>query len=488
MNITVIVEVSKSILETFAELEVYAKHLSDQIGQGIMRQSMEIRDGQLAAERDTRRYRDKGTRRTCIKTLCGTVEYSRRVYQDTYAAPDERKTVYLLDEDMGIETIGKCSPGLCKLVASSVCESTYRAAARQVTELSGQPISAQGAWNIVQEIGRRQRERTERNSKLAKESQGAGTIDTELLYEENDGIWLHLQGKSRAKYGRSKEMKVGIAYDGVLWKVDKKGKKRRILNNKIAHAGFGGFREFREHKEGLIASRFKVDEIKLRVINGDGASWIQKQKGKKTITVLDAFHRNKKIKECVKDPKKAACIAEVLYAGDVEGLLEYLEAGIESVVDEEEKAGLQELYDYYNENKESLLGYYERGVEIPPTREPGVLHHARLGSMESNVFTLIGNRMKGRRFNWSVEGGDNLASLLCAYHTTGMDGLFAEMPAEPKPADEWIDDGRPLAAKDNPKAIGKGYEYPAGVSTQGGPYWLRDIAKIGRIEGLKLIN
>ena len=487
MNISVTVEINKTKYETFEELEEYAWHLGQQFGQAIVRGCLEIRDEQVAAERDTKRYRDKGLRKTSIKTKCGTVEYKRRIYVDAYAAADEKKTVYLLDEDMGIETIGDCSPGLCKAVASCVCESTYRATARQVSELTGQSISAQGAWNIVQELGRREQKRTERNAKLAKESQGAGRIETELLYEENDGIWLHLQGKSREKYGRSREMKVGIAYDGVIWKISKKGEKRRILNNKIAHAEFEEIKEFREHKEGMIASRFKVDKIKLRVINGDGAGWIQKQKGKETITVLDKFHRNKKIKECVKDPEKAERIAEVLYEGDADILLEYIDAAIESVEDEGEKAGLQELHDYYEENKESLSGYYDRGIDVPPTREPGVLHHARLGSMESNVFTLIGNRMKARRFNWSIKGANNLSSLLCAYHTTGMEGLFAELPAEPKPAEEWVDDGKPLAAKDNSKSVGKGYDYPAGVSTQGSPYWLKDIAKISGIDGLRFL-
>jgi hypothetical protein len=32
--------------------------------------------------------------------------------------------------------------------------------------------------------------------------------------------------------------------------------------------------------------------------------------------------------------------------------------------------------------------------------------------MESNVFSLIGRRMKRRRANWSVNGGNNMARLL----------------------------------------------------------------------------
>ena len=54
-------------------------------------------------------------------------------------------------------------------------------------------------------------------------------------------------------------------------------------------------------------------------------------------------------------------------------------------------------YGYFSENKEALLDPYKRGIEIPETYAPGEVHHARLGSMESNVFTLVGNRMKDGR-------------------------------------------------------------------------------------------
>lgn len=487
MNISVTVHIDNRKLDSFSDLEEFVFQICLQIGRAILQKALEIQDQRLMAERDTERYRDKGLRKTCIKTKCGPVEYRRRVYLDRHAQPGERKSIYLLDELLKIAKIGAFSAGMCKLIASSVCESTYRATSRQVSELSGQPISAQGAWNVVQEMGRREQKRAEQNAKLAKESQGAGTIETELLYEEADGVWLKLQGKSRKKYGSSKEMKVGIAYDGVIWQVNKEGKKRRILNNKIAYAGFESAKTFRANKEGLIASRFKVKGIKLRVLNGDGASWIQKQKKGKTITVLDEFHRNKKIKECIRDPEKEKCIREVLYEGDVDGLLEYLLVAIDSVEDSDEEERLQELYDYYNKNKDSLLGYYDRGIEIPPTREPGVLHHARLGSMESNVFTLIGNRMKDKRCTWSVEGANNLSNLLCAYHTTGMEELFAELPADPEKEEEWIDEGRPLAAKENKLSVGKGYDYPAAADTQGSPYWLKDIAQIGGVESLQFI-
>ena len=77
--------------------------------------------------------------------------------------------------------------------------------------------------------------------------------------------------------------------------------------------------------------------------------------------------------------------------------MDCLEAYINSSNDEQEIAKLKELQKYYSENREALPGYYDRGIKIPETRQLGVVHNARLGSMESNVFTLLGNRMKGHR-------------------------------------------------------------------------------------------
>ena len=214
---------------------------------------------------------------------------------------------------------------------------------------------------------------------------------------------------------------MGIAYDGVTWEEGKNGQKRRTLDNKVAYASLEGAQDFRRKKEGLLASRFDVDAIDLRILNGDGANWIQKQKGTNAISVLDAFHRNKKITECVKNKEFAEILRKLLYNKEIDTLLDCIEAQINSTTDKDEIAGLKELQRYYTENKDALLGYYDRGITIPETRAPGVVHHARLGSMESNVYTLIGNRMKDGRACWSIQGANRLALLLCLRHTTGFD-------------------------------------------------------------------
>ena len=460
MNITVNLEICNSKIENFENFVSMVYQSVLKMGQEIVAQTLEKMDEALKKERDRKRFRCKGPRKTCVKTIMGPVEYHRQVYLDTTAA-ERKQYVYLLDEALSISRVGLFSTDLCRQVASLICETNYRGTARAITEMTGMSISHQAVHNVVQRLGGKQTAAIEKHTSLAQSQQGLGQIETPILYEENDGIWLKLQGKSRKEHGPSKEMKVGIAYDGVRYMPCGKNEKRRILDNKVAYASFESAAIFKKQKEGLVASRFNVNEIRMRILNGDGANWMPKKNSERIISVLDEFHRNKKITECVRDPSFAKLLKELLYKKDIDTLLMCIEAQINSVSEESEIAKLQELLRYYTDNRENLLGYYERGIEIPPTRVPGEIHHARLGSMESNVYTLIGNRMKDGRACWSIRGANNLALILCAYHTSGLESLFCDLDSIPAPTKEpeFVDTLPLFGANKVPIREGKGYEF-----------------------------
>ena len=479
MTITVNLDLGKREIENFQEFEKTIYRTVLQFGREIAAKALESMDELLLSSRDVSRFRCKGFQKTCIKTIMGPVEFKRRVYLDN-AAVEGPHCVHLLDEALELNQIGLATENVCKLAATAACETTYRAAAKTITETTGLSISAQGVWNIVQKMGEAQKTRIERHVELAQHSQGVGVLETKLLYEENDGIWLKLQGKDRKQYGKAKEMKVGIAYPGVRWMPCGKTK-RRILDNKVAYATFDPVSVFRKCKEGLIASRFDVNGIELRIVNGDGAQWIQKKNGVKTIPVLDKYHRNKKITECVADKDLADNLRKLLYAGETDLLLSVIEAQINSLLPEERQKEidkLTDLYGYFSENKDALLDQYKRGIEIPETYAPGEIHHARLGSMESNVYTLLGNRMKDGRCCWSIQGGNNLALLLTAYHTSGLENLFAELPAPPKPREVWKDTLPMFGASKVPEREGHGYDYchTSSLSAAAGT-WLSELCR-----------
>lgn len=381
----------------------------------------------------SKRYRNKGCRKTAVKTKLGTIEYGRRIYHDIV----ENKHVFLLDKAITPQSVGLYDETICNNIEEMICNQSFRETARSISETTGLDITYQAVWNIVQAIGQKQIEEFNKPYCI-------GNIESKILYEEADGDWINLQGKDRKKYRKSKEMKIGIAYDGVLYRAQKDGRIRRELDNKVAYASFEPAADFRKHKENVISSVYNTDEIELRIKNGDGANWIQKDNSCECICVLDKFYRNKKIIECVSDKNIAENLRNLLFENRFDELLNCIEAYINSTDNEHEKSRLFDLYRYYSENKEALAGYYDRGITIPPTRDPGVIHHARLGSMEGNVFTLIGNRMKGRRACWSINGGNRLAALLCKHY-------FVNVTSEPRAINDSEYFVPPLSAAKAPK-------------------------------------
>lgn len=482
MTIAVEIEFCKENITNFSDLAKAAFEYSLAFGKELVRRIVEERDAELREERDKRRYVNKGRRKTCLKTLLGDVEFERTVYVDK-SVPEGQHCVFLLDEDLGIDTVGLVSPDACEAIANAICETTYRGAAQMLSETTGLTLSPQGVWDVVQKLGAYRGEQLERLGELAKAKKSEGCIETKVLYEEDDGVWLPLQGNDRKKYGPSKEMKVGIAYDGVLWSVGKNGKARRELHNKVAYTSFDSVAEYRKRKEGLVASRFNVKGIELRIRNGDGAGWVQGFENA-DMNVLDVFHRNKALLTHVQHDGLRKLLMKQLYGKNIPMLFACIEAMINSEEDPKVQEHYRTLQTYYESNVDGLLSAYDRGVKIPDTSEPGVIHHARLGSMESNVFTLVGNRMKGRRACWSVRGATNLANLLCLYHTTGFSGMFTDfaLPAAETAAADW----GPLSASKIPLKAGKGYECRSRATVPNLP-WLKALTGYQSLSEIRLI-
>lgn len=90
--------------------------------------------------RDKELLRNKGHRKTCIKTLMGEVEYSRAVYQ-VMDNECEKKFVYLLDEYVGFENIGFISANLVERIADNICETSYGQTAKNISSLTRQTIN-----------------------------------------------------------------------------------------------------------------------------------------------------------------------------------------------------------------------------------------------------------------------------------------------------------------------------------------------------------
>jgi RNA polymerase sigma factor (sigma-70 family) len=154
-------------------------------------------DQMILAQRDTDEYRMVNTGETTIKTMMGEVTYSRRYYKTT-----DGTHVFLLDELMGIDGgCGLYSENLIEQTVIECAEKSYRKAAASISSLTGQSISAMGAWGILQNFGEKLAQQEIRLKELdAGGSTGhLGNIESRVIMQEMDDVWLSMQNEKRQK-------------------------------------------------------------------------------------------------------------------------------------------------------------------------------------------------------------------------------------------------------------------------------------------------
>ena len=440
---------------TFKQLEKNIFKWICEIGQNFTREFLERYDQILMQERDKSKYRHKGLRQTTVKTVYGEVTYHRAVYEVT-EEDGWKHFVYLLDETLELEQIGLISTNMAELLVKGITEQSYRACAAQVSEMTGQTISAMGVWNVIQALGAKVCEEEKELTEAHKQGKVCGEKESPVLFEEADGVYIKLQGKDRKNARQDKaEVKIGIAYDG--WK--QTGQDRYQLVNKVVVAGFSPAKEFHTCREAAIAQTFNLDEVCQRILNADGASWIKKVKDKSTCFQLDPFHRNKAVKEKIHNKKAQKDILELLAQEEIEEVFHYLELYKNSLSEEKEIKDAEELIRYYKNNKEGLLPYQSQGLELP--ENPEGLEYRNMGTMENHVWSVIAKRMKHNHTSWSKRGGNHLAKIL-AKKCSGKLYEVTQSLKQPLFETETVEElyGEILLSAKAPKKDGKGYEYP----------------------------
>ena len=401
----------KSIVEeklvSFKTLEQKVFRYVCELAQEITRIMLENYDTELAEGRDKSQYRDKGKRTTTIKTVYGEVAYARRVYQ-TKLEDGGKAFVYLLDEAMQMDKIGLISTNLAEKIAMTVTESPYRVTADIISETCGQSISHGGAWNLIQRLGERINEEEDYAVKQMEAGQAVGKAEIPVLFEEMDGVWLAMQDKAHKKM-KKQEMKVFTMYEG--W--DAQSRESRLVN-KAMLAGMEKSSEFHRKREALIEKKYNADEIRQRVLNGDGGSWIKEPYDSEVIFQLDRFHIYQEIKSKLKEKEAQKEVTELFEVGKMEEMLEYIRIYADSVDSndrtDKRSSNAKKLYEYLSNNKEGLLPYQERGIKIPEAK-PGIVYK-NMGVQENQNCTTITLRMKHRRMRWSENGANNMAKAL----------------------------------------------------------------------------
>lgn len=366
-------------------------------------------DEELCKNRNKAELRHKGARKTSIKTLMGEVPLSRALYK-RFKDDGSAEYVFLLDKEIGLDTIGLISPNLVEKVLEHSCEMPYREVSQAISDFTNQSISHQGVWDIVQAVGEKQQEAEKGLVKSFENNELSGNKEVPVLFEEADGLWLSMQGKSRKKSSKGrKELKIGVIYEG--WEKRYPSSKEYKTVEKLAFAGYMKPEGLKSLRDAAVAKKYNVDEIVYRVLNGDGAAWIRNGHDLETdIFQLDPYHLAKSVVRNVYDKQARRHILRWLKDGEIEKALSKIDrlkyecGGVESEVKK-----LTVLENYIKSNIDGIVVYKDRKSIVLP-KAPEGMEYRTLGTMERNV-NIFAKRMKGAK-SWSEKGANNLSKII----------------------------------------------------------------------------
>ena len=376
----------------FEELELAVYHMIMEMACDIFKILLEEYDEEILENRDKERYRNLGLRKQNLKTLFGVVDYKRHLYLDN----QEGDYIFLLDENLGMETFGNYTLNLIDRIKQLVTEVPYREVEEQLENLTGIKLSHQSIWNLVQKIGGEIFKKYENK----KEDEQSKMIETDILFEEHDGIFL----KSREK-GNEKgiEIKAGTFYTG--W--EKNGKNDYRLENKVVFAAAIPAEEFIEIKETLAGFTYNMDKVKHRVMNCDGAGWTFNNSDRTAIRQLDFFHIKQAIYMAINDKKQIKALYEMLRNKEYDKMLYQIKELENTCINEKEKKRIANLYRYLRNYRVELERYKSKIVY------KGKKELRNMGVQENQNYILVTRRMKHRRMAWTKKGATNLALVVC---------------------------------------------------------------------------
>jgi hypothetical protein len=240
-----------------------------ELGSDILRKFLEWLDEDICKNRNKNIYRYKEKRERTINTTFYSVAYQRRYYSERISR-NETRAVFLLDEILDIELLGKLTFKQAANLANEALAESFR----NVRKQNDKPIfcnpSHQTVKNRVADIGEiLKKSEIERIQKYFNDEL-EGKKQVEILFEEKDGLFLSIQGENSKK-----EIKLAKVYEG--WQLETNASKRYKTVNTVYFAGYEKAEQFDAIVNSGIAKIYDTDYLKTKILNGDGAEWISKE-------------------------------------------------------------------------------------------------------------------------------------------------------------------------------------------------------------------
>ena len=177
----------------------------------VSRQNVASRvlDDESAGVASRRALRVEGFRERTVVTRFGEVVVRRRMYSD-----GDGNTIFALDDHLGWKPRQQASPSLTESIVSMASAVPFRMADEMVSDLTAGVLSPMTVHRLLSGVAQSAMDE-EHNRWESCFERGEDVCDgqqqTDVLYTEADGVWVHLQREDRKHY----EVKSGIAYRGM---------------------------------------------------------------------------------------------------------------------------------------------------------------------------------------------------------------------------------------------------------------------------------
>lgn len=358
-------------------------------------------------------WQNEGKVKRQVETVVGRVDVQRRVYTDERGKPHKP-----LDAVIGLEPYQRETLSLQQMGAYLASRCPYRHAAELLGWLIDTRVTPDKIKRMVWAIGGELQaaEQAEREAVFERGGEvAAGTITSDILYAEMDGVWLSLQREEK----RRTEARLGIFYTGK----DALGKGRYALRDKVSVAGLVEDSEEWQERVFLRAyQHYDLQHVQHVVLGGDGGNWIRDSLAclEQPVTYeLCRFHlfrdarrtASRESEELIRIVRTACEKGLSAVEEDLHQLL------IRSQGKEREK--LIQFYNYLCNQADALVDHRIR-LGLRGTQYRG------LGAIEGNVDKQVAQRMKRRGMSWRIPGAKAMIAL-CMHRD-----VLAEVALRPK--------------------------------------------------------
>lgn len=361
-------------------------------------------------------WKNVGTDKRSVLMEAGTITYRRHIYLDEQG--NRRKP---FDELIGLQAYQRNSNKVETMVASLATVSSFRDVAELFSYVTKEYISPSTVYRMTGRVGKKLRaiEQMEDEQNIE-----PGTIKTNRLMAEADGVIIRLQGEAQKRA----EVKVAVFYTG---KTPIALHRNRLLN-KFMTCQLGMSNEtWQKHLSTFADRTFKLSDVAFAQIGGDGAKWVRNSfeyLGVPMLHLLDRYHVIRSLRSAFAqhlDLKEtlAKLFSEGFTAVEAD-LLEIISNSKGAVREQQIKC-----FDYLRSNQDAITDLDKRGF--------GDLGFCSMGAMEGNVGKLIAKRMKGHGRSWSIQGAQNILAVIRYKNLTKTETFAMTAMPVPEPKSRW---------------------------------------------------